>query len=124
MGCCGEASCTGRSGVHILSRELDCTAPQPTQRQARSSWCQRTRLCLGRAYGDAALCARQEALWRSAAFADAGADMLFIDALESEDEMRAFCRLAGAARVPKVLMFAARTAITAPRTEGSFLRKV
>ncbi|CAN1833437.1 2,3-dimethylmalate lyase [Linum perenne] len=32
-----------------------------------------------------------EALWRSRAFAEAGADVLFIDALASRDEMRAFC---------------------------------
>ena len=45
-----------------------------------------------------------EALWRAAAFADAGADALFIDALESVDEMRAFTRLGGAAAaLPKVL---------------------
>ncbi|KAK9837011.1 hypothetical protein WJX81_006814 [Elliptochloris bilobata] len=45
----------------------------------------------------------QEALWRAAAFADAGADMLFIDALGSEDEMRTFCQLGGAAaRLPKM----------------------
>ncbi len=69
--------------------------------------------------GDAALCARQEALWRAAAFADAGADMLFIDALESEDEMRAFCRLAGAARVPKVLVGDFCSALLLPGTEVS-----
>ncbi|GJP86670.1 hypothetical protein CLOP_g16666 [Closterium sp. NIES-67] len=33
-----------------------------------------------------------EALWRAAAFADAGADMVFIDALGSESDMRAFVR--------------------------------
>lgn len=33
----------------------------------------------------------EEALWRSRAFADAGADVLFIDALASREEMRAFC---------------------------------
>jgi Phosphoenolpyruvate phosphomutase len=38
-----------------------------------------------------------EALWRAAAFADAGADLLFIDALASEQEMRAFTGLGGAA---------------------------
>lgn len=44
-----------------------------------------------------------EALWRAAAFADAGADILFIDALASEEEMRAFTSLGGAAaRLPKV----------------------
>ena len=46
---------------------------------------------------------RQEALWRAAAFADAGADVLFIDALQSRDEMRAFCSAGGgASSVPKV----------------------
>ncbi len=44
-----------------------------------------------------------EALWRAAAFADAGADALFIDALQSVDEMRAFVSLGGAAAaLPKV----------------------
>ncbi|KAF8057118.1 Dml [Scenedesmus sp. PABB004] len=44
-----------------------------------------------------------EALWRAAAFADAGADLLFIDALASRDEMAAFCRLGGAAAgLPKM----------------------
>ena len=44
-----------------------------------------------------------EALWRAAAFADAGADVLFIDALESVDEMRAFAGLGGtASTLPKV----------------------
>lgn len=37
-----------------------------------------------------------EALWRAAAFADAGADVVFIDALESEAEMGALCRVPGA----------------------------
>ncbi|KAK9932648.1 hypothetical protein M0R45_019874 [Rubus argutus] len=32
-----------------------------------------------------------EALWRSGAFADAGADVLFIDALASKEEMKALC---------------------------------
>ena len=44
-----------------------------------------------------------EALARAAAFADAGADMLFIDALASKEEMLAFTRLGGAAAgLPKV----------------------
>lgn len=34
-----------------------------------------------------------EALWRAAAFADAGVDILFIDALESVEEMKAFCKV-------------------------------
>jgi 2-methylisocitrate lyase-like PEP mutase family enzyme len=37
-----------------------------------------------------------EALWRMAAFADAGADILFLEAPRSEDEMRRFCREARA----------------------------
>ncbi len=44
-----------------------------------------------------------EALARAAAFAEAGADVLFIDALGSEAEMKAFCDLGGAAAgKPKV----------------------
>ncbi|KAJ0093109.1 hypothetical protein Patl1_26257 [Pistacia atlantica] len=35
----------------------------------------------------------EEALWRSRAFADAGADVLFIDALASKEEMKAFCEI-------------------------------
>lgn len=50
------------------------------------------------------VCVLQEALWRVAAFADAGADVLFIDALESWDEMQAFCSAGGgAASLPKVI---------------------
>ncbi|WIA33922.1 hypothetical protein OEZ86_007020 [Tetradesmus obliquus] len=44
-----------------------------------------------------------EALARAAAFADAGADMLFIDALASKEEMLAFTQLGGAAAgLPKM----------------------
>ncbi|KAL9263743.1 2,3-dimethylmalate lyase-like protein [Drosera capensis] len=35
-----------------------------------------------------------ETLWRTQAFADAGADVLFIDALASRDEMKSFCKIA------------------------------
>lgn len=35
----------------------------------------------------------EESLWRSRAFADAGADVLFIDALASKEEMKAFCEI-------------------------------
>ncbi|KAL6344390.1 hypothetical protein AAG906_039646 [Vitis piasezkii] len=35
-----------------------------------------------------------ESLWRSRAFASAGADVLFIDALSSREEMKAFCEIA------------------------------
>nr|QEI21540.1 phosphoenolpyruvate carboxylase [Zygophyllum xanthoxylum] len=41
-----------------------------------------------------------EALWRSQAFADAGADVLFIDALASKEEMKAFCEVSPS--VPKM----------------------
>ncbi|KAI6695887.1 hypothetical protein NL676_023597 [Syzygium grande] len=41
-----------------------------------------------------------ESLWRSRAFADAGADVLFIDALASKEEMKAFCEVAPS--VPKM----------------------
>ncbi|MCI25850.1 phosphoenolpyruvate carboxylase family protein, partial [Trifolium medium] len=34
-----------------------------------------------------------EALYRSRAFADAGADVVFIDALASKQEMEAFCQV-------------------------------
>ncbi|XP_039120630.1 carboxyvinyl-carboxyphosphonate phosphorylmutase-like [Dioscorea cayenensis subsp. rotundata] len=36
----------------------------------------------------------EEALWRSRAFADVGADALFVDALASVEEMKAFCEIA------------------------------
>ncbi|KAJ4957009.1 hypothetical protein NE237_013792 [Protea cynaroides] len=35
----------------------------------------------------------EESLWRSRAFAEAGADVLFIDALASREEMRSFCEV-------------------------------
>ncbi|XP_022956052.1 uncharacterized protein LOC111457862 [Cucurbita moschata] len=41
-----------------------------------------------------------EALWRTKAFADAGADILFIDALASVEEMKAFCKVSP--EVPKM----------------------
>jgi 2-methylisocitrate lyase-like PEP mutase family enzyme len=41
-----------------------------------------------------------EAMWRVQAFADAGADILFVDALESEEEMRRFCSIAPS--IPKM----------------------
>lgn len=34
----------------------------------------------------------EEALYRAAAFADAGADVVFVDALETVDEMKRFCK--------------------------------
>jgi 2-methylisocitrate lyase-like PEP mutase family enzyme len=45
----------------------------------------------------------EEALLRAEMFAEIGADILFIDALESEDEMRQFTSLGGVASgVPKM----------------------
>ena len=44
-----------------------------------------------------------ESLWRSRAFASAGADVLFIDALSSREEMKAFCEIAPF--VPKMVTF-------------------
>ncbi|KAH7521416.1 hypothetical protein FEM48_Zijuj07G0030900 [Ziziphus jujuba var. spinosa] len=41
-----------------------------------------------------------ESLWRTKAFADAGADVLFIDALASKEEMEAFCKISP--HVPKM----------------------
>ena len=35
----------------------------------------------------------EESLWRSRSLADAGADVLFIDALESKEEMKALCEV-------------------------------
>lgn len=35
----------------------------------------------------------EESIWRSRALADAGADVLFIDALASKEEMKAFCEV-------------------------------
>lgn len=43
----------------------------------------------------------EEALWRTKAFADAGVDALFIDALASKEEMQAFCNTAP--EVPKMV---------------------
>lgn len=45
----------------------------------------------------------EEALWRSRAFADAGVDALFIDALASIEEMKAFCEVTPL--LPKVVIF-------------------
>ncbi|GAB2272651.1 hypothetical protein Dimus_007476 [Dionaea muscipula] len=56
-----------------------------------------------------------ESLWRSHAFADAGADVLFIEALTSRDEMKAFCRTSSS--VPKManmLEGGGKTPILAP----------
>jgi len=44
-----------------------------------------------------------EALYRSRVFADAGADVVFIDALASRQEMEAFCQVSPL--VPKMVCF-------------------
>jgi hypothetical protein len=50
----------------------------------------------------------------------AGADILFIDALESEDEMRRFCWAGGAAaRAPKVRLAHAGLAIAVSSTDAA-----
>ncbi|XP_047308057.1 2,3-dimethylmalate lyase isoform X2 [Impatiens glandulifera] len=57
----------------------------------------------------------EESLWRSRAFADAGADVLFIDALASREEMQAFCEVSPL--VPKManmLEGGGKTPILAP----------
>jgi 2-methylisocitrate lyase-like PEP mutase family enzyme len=60
----------------------------------------------------------EEALWRAAAFADAGADVVFVDALESEEEMRALCGVARAKNVramANMLEGGGKTPILPPR---------
>lgn len=58
----------------------------------------------------------EESLWRSRAFAEAGADALFIDALASREEMKAFCEVSPL--VPKManmLEGGGKTPIFTPR---------
>lgn len=56
-----------------------------------------------------------EALWRAAAFADQGADALFIDALRSKEEMRAFCKVApGVPKMANMLEGGGSTPICTP----------
>jgi 2-methylisocitrate lyase-like PEP mutase family enzyme len=45
----------------------------------------------------------QEALWRVGAFVDCGADIVFIEALESEEEMQEFCSLIQAPKMANML---------------------
>jgi len=57
-----------------------------------------------------------EALWRVAAFADLGADALFIDALRSKEEMRAFCAVApGVPKMASMLEGGGATPICTPQ---------
>lgn len=44
-----------------------------------------------------------EALHRAAAFAEAGADVVFVDALESDEEMTALCGVAGVVKMANML---------------------
>ncbi|KAM0829928.1 hypothetical protein ACQ4PT_066558 [Festuca glaucescens] len=56
-----------------------------------------------------------EALWRVQAFADAGADVLFIDALASVEEMKAFCAVApGVPKMANMLEGGGKTPILTP----------
>jgi 2-methylisocitrate lyase-like PEP mutase family enzyme len=56
-----------------------------------------------------------EALWRVKAFADAGADVLFIDALASVEEMKAFCAVApGVPKMANMLEGGGKTPILSP----------
>ncbi|PWZ52757.1 Coatomer subunit beta'-1 [Zea mays] len=56
-----------------------------------------------------------EALWRVRAFADAGADVLFIDALASREEMKAFCAIApGVPKMANMLEGGGKTPILSP----------
>ena len=58
-----------------------------------------------------------EALWRVAAFADAGADVVFIDALESVDEMRQLVRAVPShvAKLANMLEGGGKTPILTPQ---------
>ncbi|PWZ09816.1 Protein REDUCED WALL ACETYLATION 3 [Zea mays] len=56
-----------------------------------------------------------EALWRVRAFADAGADVLFINALASREEMKAFCTIApGVPKMANMLEGGGKTPILSP----------
>ncbi|KAM0869807.1 hypothetical protein ACQ4PT_040447 [Festuca glaucescens] len=56
-----------------------------------------------------------EALWRARAFADAGADVLFIDALASREEMKAFCAISpGVPKMANMLEGGGKTPILSP----------
>ena len=58
----------------------------------------------------------EEALWRAAAFADAGADALFIDALQSKEEMQRFASVApGTPKMANMLEGGGSTPICSPR---------
>eukprot|EP00889_Picochlorum_renovo_P005899 jgi/Picre1/32929/NNA_008258.t1 len=57
----------------------------------------------------------QEALERAQAFADAGADIVFVDALETEAEMRTFCaQIHGAHIMANMLEGGGKTPICSP----------
>lgn len=57
----------------------------------------------------------EEAMYRAQAFADAGADVVFVDALASEKEMRSFCvDIAGAHKMANMLEGGGKTPILSP----------
>ncbi|KAM7253258.1 hypothetical protein ACFE04_008818 [Oxalis oulophora] len=61
----------------------------------------------------------EEALWRVNAFAEAGADALFIDALASVEEMKAFCAVApGVPKLANMLEGGGKTPILSPSELG------
>lgn len=93
-------SCGHFGGKSVVSREEALTQIKAAV-DARSE-----------ALGDIVIIARsdarqaeslEEALWRAEQFAQLGADVLFIDALTSKDEMLAFCKVAPS--TPKMVCF-------------------
>lgn len=48
-------------------------------------------------------CGLDEALWRMSAFAEGGADILFLEAPRTEEEMTAFCQVASGAKLANML---------------------
>lgn len=58
----------------------------------------------------------EEALWRAAAFADAGADVVFVDALQTKDEMSMLCRqVKGGWKMANMLEGGGKTPILPPQ---------
>lgn len=93
-------SCGHFGGKQVVSREEALTRIKAAV-DARSE-----------ALGDIVIIARsdarqaeslEEALWRVQKFAELGADVVFVDALASKDELRAFCKVAS--NTPKMVFF-------------------
>jgi len=58
----------------------------------------------------------EEALWRAAAFAEAGADVVFVDALQTKDEMSMLCRqVRGSWKMANMLEGGGKTPILSPQ---------